>query len=370
MHAAHAAGLRYAGRMTGPPDVFPRRTRSTAAFERRVGTGLGVHVATGSTLLVASSGGPDSTAALVAVARILQAAGGQAVAAHFNHGMRDEAETAADLAYVGWLADCLGVRVISGRTATDGPMSEADAREARYRWLASAAREAGATACVTGHTLDDQAETVLLRLTRGTGLSGAAGMDFDAPWPVACEAAEGDAPLRVLRPLLGVARVDVAVYLEALGLTGEERAPRRDASNDDLSFSRNRVRRRVLPELEALNHRAAESLARFAAHARRDDAALEAWAARAAAVLMTIEGGAARIERRQLAELPEAVALRLVRHAAKAAGLSVDADQAQGVLGIAGRRRARLDLGGGAAWTDAEAVWFGATRPDGPSRAT
>ncbi|MCY3657163.1 MAG: tRNA lysidine(34) synthetase TilS [Chloroflexi bacterium] len=356
--------------MTGPSDVFPRRTRSTAAFERRVGTALGAHVASDSTLLVACSGGPDSAAALVAVARLLQAAGGQAVAAHFNHGMRAEAETAADLAYVEWLADCLGVRVLSGLAAEDGSMSEADAREARYRWLATAAREAGATACVTGHTLDDQAETVLLRLARGTGLAGAAGMDLDTPWPVACDAAGGDAPLRVLRPLLGVARVDVAVYLEALGLAGEERAPRHDASNDDLSFSRNRVRHRVLPELEALNHRAAEALARFAAHARRDDAALEAWAAREAAALMRIERAAVRIERRHLAELPEAVALRLVRRAAKAAGLSVDADQAEGVLGIAGRRGARLDVGGGSVWTDADAVWFGATRRDGPPQAT
>lgn len=356
--------------MTGPPDVFPRRTRSTAAFERRVGTTLGAHVASASTLLVACSGGPDSTAALVAIARLLGAAGGRAVAAHFNHATRPEAETAADLAYVEWLADCLGVPVLSGRAPADGSASEAGAREARYRWLAAAAREAGAAACVTGHTLDDQAETVLLRLARGTGLAGAAGMDLDAPWPVACEAAGGEAPLRLLRPLLGVGRVDVAVYLEALGLAGEEHAPRHDPSNDDLSFSRNRVRHRVLPELEALNHRAAEALARFARHARRDNAALEAWAAREAAALMRVEGGAVRIERRALAELPEAVALRLVRRAAKATGLSVDAEQAEGVLGIAGRRGARLDLGGGSAWTDAEAVRFGSTGPDRPPEST
>lgn len=358
--------------MTRSPEVFPRRTRSTAAFERRVGSVLGEDVAAGSTLLVACSGGPDSTAALVAVARLLQAAGGRAVAAHFNHGIRDEAETAADLAYVEWLAGCLGVPVLAGGESTVGAggASEAEAREARYRWLASAARDAGAGGCVTGHTLDDQAETVLLRLARGTGLGGAAGMDVDAPWPVACEAAHAETPLRVLRPLLGIGRVDVAVYLDALGLAGEERAPRRDASNDDLSFSRNRVRHRVMPELEALNHRAAEALARFAGHARRDDAALEAWAEREAAALMRVEDGAARLERRALAELPEAVALRLVRRAAKAVGLSVDADQAGGVLAIAARRGARLDLGGGAAWTDDEAVWFGPKGPDGASRPT
>ena len=348
--------------MTSPSGPLPRRNRSTAAFERLVGSALGEHVASGSTLLVACSGGPDSTAALVAVARLLQAAGGRAVAAHFNHRIRDEAETAADLAYVEWLARCLGVPVLAGDAGEAGSRStaEADAREARYRWLATAARETGAQACVTGHTLDDQAETVLLRLARGTGLAGAAGMALDAPWPVPCEASGGDAPLRLLRPLLGIGRIDVAVYLEALGLMGEGRSPRHDASNDDLAFSRNRLRHRVMPELEALNHRAAEALARFAGHARRDDEALEAWAEREAAVLLWVEGGTARIERRALAALQEAVALRVIRRAAAAVGLSVDAEQAAGVLAIAARRGAHLDLRGGAASTDGEAVWIAA----------
>ena len=158
----------------------------------------------------------------------------------------------------------------------------------------------------------------------------------------------------------------MAVYLESLGLTGEGRSPRHDASNDDLAFSRNRIRHRVMPELEALNHRAAEALARFAGHARRDDEALEAWAEREAAVLLRVEGRAARIERRALAALPDAVALRVIRRAAAAVGLSVDAEQAAGVLAIAARRGAHLDLRGGAASTDGEAVWIAAAGGPGP----
>lgn len=358
--------------MSSQPEVFPRRTRSTAAFERRVGSALDAHHASGSTLLVACSGGPDSTAALVAVARLLRAAGGRAVAAHFNHGMRPEEETAADLAYVEWLARCLGVPVLAGDAgeARAPVTSEAAAREARYRWLAAAARDVDANACVTGHTLDDQAETVLLRLARGTGLSGAAGMALDAPWPVACEVLGGEAPPRVLRPLLGIGRVDVAVYLDALGLAGEDLAPRHDASNDDVTFSRNRIRHRVMPELETLNHRAAEALARFAGHARRDGEALEAWAKREAAELLRVEGDTARIERRALTALPEGVALRLIRRAAAAVGLGVDGEQAAGVLTIASRRGAHLDLRGGAASTDGEAVWIAAAGGPGPWRAT
>ena len=356
--AADAPGLRYAARMIARPESPLRRNRLTSAFERRVAHQLREHLASGSTLLVACSGGPDSTAALVALARVAAQAGGRALAAHFNHGTRPEAETDADRSYVETLAGCLGVRVVSGGGAAPGSGSaaEADAREARYRWLAPAAREAGASACVTGHTLDDQAETVLLRLTRGSGLAGAAGMALDAPWPVVCEAAGGEAPLRLLRPLLGVTRAQVVDYLDALGLAGAGLGPRHDPSNDEIAYSRNRVRHRVMPELRSLNPEAAAALARFAGHARRDDEALEAWSEREAAALLRVEGRTARVARRALRALPEAVGLRLVRRAAAAVGVSVTAEQAERVLAVAARRGAQVDLRGGSARTDDEAL--------------
>ena len=340
--------------------------RATDAFERLVARALGDHLHAGATLLVACSGGPDSSAALVAVARAAAAWRGEVVAANFDHGLRPAGETAADRAYVEALAACLGLHVRSGDGAGAGAgagagRSEAAARDARYRWLAGAAREAGAAACVTGHTLDDQAETVLLRLTRGSGLAGAAAMAPDASWPVCCAAADGPVPLRLLRPLLDVTRSDVEAYLDALGLRDLGLEPRADPSNEQIDFARNRLRRRVLPELRAINPRAARALARFAAHARRDDAALEAWAAREAEALLCLEAGAACLDRRALTGLPQAVALRLLRRAATRAGLALDAGQAEHALAIAGRRGAGLDLRGGAAWTDAEALWLSRT---------
>ena len=357
--------------MTGQPTADLARNRATSAFERRTVRALDAYADRDVTLLVACSGGPDSTAALVAVARVAMAAGGRVVAGHFNHGMRPEAETTADRAYVERLGKRLGVPVLAGSAGNEGSpvAAEAQAREARYRWLAVAAREAGAAACVTGHTLDDQAETVLLRLTRGSGLAGVAGMELDASWPVTCAASAGSQPLRLLRPLLGVTRAEVLGYLDALGLAELGLTPRRDPSNDTLAFGRNRVRRRVLPELRALNPRAPEALARFAGHARRDDDALEAWAEREAAALLRVEGEAVRLGRRELVALPEAVGLRLIRRAASAAGVSVDAEQAEGALRIARRRGAHLDLHGGNAWTDGEALWMAAA-PDGPRGAT
>ena len=327
------------------------RNRATGAFERRVARALSDVASGAEPLIAACSGGPDSSAALVAVARVRQAeSGGEVVAATFDHGLRPPAETRADRAAVEALAATLGVRCLAG--APDEPIatSEDAARQARYRWLGAAALEVGAPACVTGHTLDDQAETVLLRLTRGAGLAGAAGMAAEAAWPVAIEGAP-DAP-RLLRPLLGVRRAEVLGYLDALGVAGHGLTPRSDPGNETLVFDRNRVRRRVLPELRRLNPRAAEALAGFARRARRDDEALEVWAAAEAARLVRIAESGARIERDGLRALPEAVATRVLRGAAARLGLALTSEQLEALLRLAGRRGARLALAGGRAWTE------------------
>ena len=335
-----------------PPPAALARNRVTGAFERRVAHALGGVASAARPLLVACSGGPDSSAALAAVVRARQAAsGGEVVAATFDHGLRPATETSADRAAVEALAATLAVRCLAGAPGEPIASSEDAARQARYRWLGTAALEAGASACVTGHTLDDQAETVLLRLTRGTGLTGAAGMASDAPWPVALDGEPAAAP-RLLRPLLEVRRSEVLDYLDALGVAELGLAPRRDPGNETLVFDRNRVRRRVLPELRRLNPRSAEALAGFARRARRDDEALEAWAAAESARLVRLDGAVVRIERTGLRVLPEAVAARVLRGAAAGLGLTLTAGQLEALLRIAGRRGARIALGGGEARTE------------------
>jgi tRNA(Ile)-lysidine synthase len=204
----------------------------------------------------------------------------------------------------------------------------------------------GADHCVTGHTLDDQAETLLLRLARGTGLRGAAAMALDAPFPLGCpEAGE----LRLLRPLLELSRGDVLGYLEALELT-----PRLDPTNEDVTIDRNRVRHRVIPELAALNPDVATHLARFASLARSDDEALEGWARREFERIGSWGAGTARLDRRQLLELPAAVGSRVVRVAGGAIGIEFGGAQIDAVLGIAARRGARISLAGAEARTIGE----------------
>ena len=332
--------------MSAPIPMALASNRRTAAFERRVAQALAAPVPIGTPAVVACSGGPDSLATLVAVARTRSA--GSVTAAHFDHRLRPALEIAGERSLVESVAASVGASFLGGRaprTPTD--RGESAARAARYRWLAHVCAQTGAVSCLTGHHLDDQAETVLLRLARGTGLRGAAGMSSRADWPVS---ARGARALSLVRPLLAITRADIEGYLGALGLE-----PARDSTNDALDYARNRVRQRVLPELRAINPTAAAQIAAFADRARDDDQALEAWAAQVATTHVRVIPGGMEIDRAALLDLPRAVASRVIRQAAARINLVLDAEHIDAVLHAARAGGRRAALGGGIeAWRRGE----------------
>jgi tRNA(Ile)-lysidine synthase len=194
-------------------------------------------------LVVAVSGGADSTALLLLLSALAPQLGLDLHVAHFDHRMRPR-ESAKDAQFVADLAQSRGATIRIGR-AEQPPKSEDDARELRYAFLRRAAEDVGAARIATGHTRDDQAETVLLHATRGSGLAGLAGMR----------------PLRddIVRPLLAIGRADTEALCREAKIE-----PRTDRSNTDLKYARNRIRRKVLPELERINPQARAALARLA----------------------------------------------------------------------------------------------------------
>jgi tRNA(Ile)-lysidine synthase len=232
--------------------------------------------------LVAVSGGADSTALLLALEELACAGllGTGFTAAHLDHGLRVSSEE--DARWVEGLARSLGFACIVGRADVAAQASarrdniEQAARRARYEFLASAAREACARAVLTAHTLDDQAETVLLRLLRGSGAEGLGGMAVERALDERrVDVEEGGGVVFLRRPLLSWARrADTEGYCRARGVE-----PRADEMNDDEAYARVRVRRRLLPLLETFNPRAAEALSRAAGLLREDSAALDALAA-------------------------------------------------------------------------------------------
>ncbi len=211
----------------------------------------------GRTWVVAVSGGGDS----VALARLLAGArdrlGITLSIAHLNHSARGD-ESEADQAFVRELADQLGLPLDIGRwQAPTRAGFEAAARKARYQWLISVARERKASVIAVGHTLDDQAETILHRIVRGTGVRGITGMS-------GLRRLELTPRLVLARPLLGSRREDLRHYLSGLGQPHRE-----DSSNTDMKGTRARLRHQLLPTIAALyNRRIMDALARLGESAR------------------------------------------------------------------------------------------------------
>ncbi|XXX75047.1 tRNA lysidine(34) synthetase TilS [Sorangium sp. So ce134] len=247
----------------GPPPP-PRRGRSHPPSLIRLAERLIRDerlLARGDVVLCACSGGPDSTALLHVLAMLRRRIGHEVVAHGVDHGLR--AAAAAELAIARDLAERLGVPYSSTRVdVVPGANLQARARAARFAVLAAAAAAHGARAIATGHTADDRAETVLLRLLRGAGPRGLAVLPPRAPlWPDAAGAAQGGAatgsaaPVELIRPLLLARRADVLAHLSRHRLAFAE-----DPSNRDPRFTRVRVRRELLPLLEDLSPAIVEHL--------------------------------------------------------------------------------------------------------------
>ena len=237
--------------------------RVWSAFRKRaVEGGL---IVPGDRVVAAVSGGPDSVAL---VALLLELRGEMPLEvrlAHFNHRLRGEAgrdeRFVRDLARRFVLPLTAGSADVRRAAARDKRNLEEAGRELRYRFLRRTAESAGATKIATGHTMTDQAETVLMRLMRGTGLAGLAGIAPLAAGP----------PCPVIRPLLDIPGPDLRAWLAARDIPFRE-----DASNRDPRFLRNRIRRELLPELEdRFEPRIVAHLARLAGLAREDEELLE-----------------------------------------------------------------------------------------------
>ena len=212
------------------------------------------------TLVVAVSGGPDSSALLLCLHRLSERHRLRLHVAHLNHNFRGE-EAEEDARFVGSLAEEMGLpstivkRHPRAGDLTNSSSFEQAARETRYGFLAEVASDVGASAVVVGHTADDQAETVMLHILRGSGLHGLRGMAELSPWPWPAQAPA----LTLFRPLLEANKSDTVSYCRELGRTFRD-----DSGNYLERFTRNRIRNHLLPLLaEDYNPRVRDSLVRL-----------------------------------------------------------------------------------------------------------
>jgi tRNA(Ile)-lysidine synthase len=267
----------------------------------------------GERLVVAVSGGADSVCLLHILAQRQTDLGVELHVAHLNHQLRG-AESDSDAKYVSDLACKLGTpatvesRDVEAYHRQKGGSLEESAREVRYSFLAKVAREIGASKVVVGHTRDDQVETVLMHLLRGTGLVGLRGLQ---PCSV-LQYGEPEGRLEVLRPLLEITRQETLAYCRQYKLK-----PHSDSSNLSPYFLRNRIRLELLPVLRSYNPSIDEALLRLAAIAGDDISFIEEQACRLWNKLARKEGDAVYLDMNKIAALPRAMQRQVFRLAIK-----------------------------------------------------
>ncbi len=296
----------------------------------------------GERVCVAVSGGADSTALLRALAVASAELGIVLSVLHVHHGIRG-AEADADAAFVAALAaqldlPCEVIRVDApAYAATEKASLETAARNLRYGIFRKILGVNQSDALATAHTLDDQAETVLMKLLRGAWTEGLGGIH-----PVLAE--QGSATGRIVRPLLAVRRAEIEAYLHALAQDWRE-----DASNRDPAHTRNRVRHHLLPVLREYNPNLDEQLARMATLARDEEAYWQGEMARLLPMLLLpgrpVRGGGRSVatasgaasvgmDAQRLLAYPVAARRRVLRVAAEQLGASLDFAHTEALLGL------------------------------------
>jgi tRNA(Ile)-lysidine synthase len=277
----------------------------------------------GAVFVCGLSGGADSVALLDALVDLARVRGFRVVAGHLDHGLRPD--SGEDAAFCAQLCARLGVPFETARADVRGRARlrregiEAAAREERYAFLRAVSARRMANAIAVGHTRDDQAETVLLRLLRGAGAAGLAAMR-----PFSQD---------IVRPLLAASRADVLDYLAERRLTWRE-----DPSNTDRALLRNRIRHDLLPYLEGqFNPRLRERLAAMAMLLTDENDVLDAMAVDLLARAGRGEPGQVILSRMALTQAPPALARRALRMACgrAGAGLGLSAVLVERILALA-----------------------------------
>src|SRR5215469_6084429 len=341
--------------------------------ERRIALDQSL-LSAGERVSVAVSGGADSVALLLALSdanRAKEPLGVVLSAVHVHHGLRG-AEADADEAFVRELCERLNVPLrvervdVAARQDAQHEGLEEAARELRYGVFRKLMEAGKADVVATAHTLDDQAETVVMKLLRGAWTEGIGGI---APALEKSEKREQrlPAPGRIVRPMLSVRRAEVEAYLRERG-----QAWREDATNRDVSLTRNRVRHELMPILRSFNPGIDVVLARLAEIARDEEAFWQAEVARLLPQILlpgrpvrgggravgTVTGNSScAVEVERLRGLAPALRRRVLRAAARTLGCRASAEETAKLLALAGlgrvqppvasRTGARLELSGG-----------------------
>lgn len=311
-------------------------------------------------VLAAVSGGPDSMALLHLLKTAAVKTPMRIVVAHANHGFRGAESDAEEQLVRGvareWALPCETAALnVPAYIEETGMNAQSAAREKRYAFLREAAAKHGCAYVMLGHHADDQAETVLMRIIRGTGPSGLSGISQQRK----------EDQMELIRPLLRITKGELLAYCKRNSVPYAM-----DSSNVDRHYFRNAVRLDVMPMLETFNPRLKESLVRLAELAAADDAYMEAETLRAFRLGVRADGAGYRVDRHGFQGLHVALQRRLVKlilSCSESLERQFDYRLVEDIVSAAAAEMpaaARMELGGG--WelvTEYEEVYIGPARP-------
>lgn len=264
----------------------------------------------GDIMLAAVSGGPDSVLLVHALNKLKKKLGIQHLAVcNLDHGLRGS-ESSEDSVFVKKYASNLGLEYIHKKVEikklkAKGISIEEAAREARYKFFSEAAKKACATVIATGHTLDDQAETVLMRIIKGSSLKGIVGIS----------PARSEGAVRLIRPLIELEKSEIVRYLDENDIQY-----RIDSSNLEPVYFRNVVRSEIIPFLEKYNPRLKRVLSNLAEHLREDFEYIAGEKARIGCEIAHAAGSGIEIKLKDIAVQPRAIQKEILRDSLEKAG--------------------------------------------------
>ena len=291
--------------------------RISRALVESIGTGFG------RPLIAAISGGADSSAMLLLLADTQSRHGWRLRTAHVDHRIqttetrehfREKCEELAAIAELPF--ECLEVDAPAEAAASSEGL-EAAARHVRYVGLTQLAEDRGAPVVAVAHTQDDQAETVLMHIIRGSGLDGLSGMPKERPL---------NAEVQLVRPLLDVTRAETEAVCEAYGWN-----PVHDPSNDELAHTRNRIRHSLIPRMAEINPNVAARVAQLARAAESDRQLLDLIGSQTLSQLVDEHGA---VPRRPFLTLPGQLQSRVVRALCREHGLILTAERTAAALQV------------------------------------